>query len=126
MVKHLRSLAIAAATMVMLGGCAALGIGQSQTATDALTTAEKALTIAEDAHTAIGATLDALAKTGALHGQAAATAKTYYDQAGAALDAAVTADKAGNAQTVSDLVTQSENLVLQVHAITDPLSKPGG
>lgn len=103
-----------------LTGCAALGINQTPTGTNALSTAEKALTIAEASQTAVGATLDALVKAGVLKGADAQNALNIYHQSGHALDAAETADKLGNAQDVTAAVLESQTLVNQVHAITDP------
>ena len=118
--KALRALALLAA--VGLGACSYLPVllGNASIAQQAPQTtadAEKALTLAHLAYQGIGIALRNAAASGALHGAAAAQAKALYDRAGAALDAADTADAAANAPGLLAALAQAQTLLAQLHAL---------
>ena len=115
--RQLIAFALAAA---LLGGCqtlAALSAGQGLVHGPALVDAEKALAVAHLTYQGAGVSLKAAAASGALHGADAATAKVYFDHAGALLDAADQADALANAQGVFDAVTQADALFVQLSAL---------
>jgi len=117
----MRKLVIFCAALA-LGGCSTLptllgGGSLAQSAPQTAADAEKALAVAHLAYQAIGASLQQAARSGALHGADAATAKALYDKAGAALDAADTADAAANANGVMAALAGATALIAQLHTL---------
>lgn len=108
---------------IPLGGCAtitALATGNSvaSTAPAVSSTVEKSLTIAHLAYNAVGQQLINNAKSGVLHGSAAATAKIAYDKAGDAISVADKAEQASNepgiiaaVNTATDAISQANSLI---------------
>lgn len=118
---RLKTLAIALALTVAvpLGGCTTIqswlsGGSVANANPTAVSDAEKALTVAHLAYQGAGIALQQAAASGALHGANAATAKVYFDKAGAALDIADQADQAVNAAgiyaAVADVVAAITSL----------------
>jgi hypothetical protein len=89
----------------------------AQSAPQATADAEKALTLAHLAYDGAGIALKNAAESGALRSANAANAKTLYDKAGAALDAADRADAAANASGVLAAVAQASDLLAQIRAL---------
>lgn len=119
-----RNILALALVIPLLGGCSSLGavvgVTSGSVATVAPQTvadAEKALTVAHLAYNAVSLNLLDATKSGLLHGTNAATAKVYYDQAGAALDAADAADRLTNAQGIMAKVTEAEGLIVQIQTL---------
>lgn len=107
---------------VPLGGCTTLqtwlGGGSIATANPtAVSDAEKALTVANLAYQGAGIALEQAAASGALHGPEAASARVYYDKAGAALDLAHQADQAANAPGIYAAVADVVALLTSLDAL---------
>lgn len=119
--KHLAPLVLA---LFILPGCSSLGvIGAATTGTissvapDAVNSAKKALTAAHDVHRATADFLTIAAQTNLCHAACASTAKTYLDQSEAALVAADTAIKLGDAAGVEAKIATATTLIGQVQAL---------
>lgn len=87
------------------------------TAQSALVAAEKVLTVAHKTYDATGTVLQAAAVAGVLKGKDAATAKVFYDKAGDALIVADTADKAANAQGITDAIALAQDAIGKATAL---------
>jgi hypothetical protein len=92
--------------------------GVSQSTQDAMNAAKKGLTAAHLLHQAAADAMTAAAKSGALHGAAAATAKTYLDQSEAYLVAADDLVAVGDAAGIEAKVATATALISQVQSLT--------
>jgi hypothetical protein len=113
---------IALAAGFLLAGCTTLGSllsGNSvaQQAPQTIEVAEKGLTVVHLAYNGAGIALQQAAASGLLHGDAAAKAKSVYDQVGDAIQAADAADAAANAQGVFTQVAAAQDLLAQLVAL---------
>lgn len=107
-----------------LSGCAIPGGSVAEQAPETVLAAEKTLTVAHLALASIGNDLIALSASGTLRGNAAATAKVWYDRADDALRAADAADRAANAQGILEAVRLAQDAIFQANAIIAPLRRP--
>jgi hypothetical protein len=101
-----------------LTGCASQSIADQ--APETVLTAEKALTVAHLALQRVGDTLVAASTRGALRGEAAATAKVWYDRADDALRAADTFDTAANTNGILNQIRIAHDAIFQANAIISP------
>jgi hypothetical protein len=110
-----QALALAALLLALpLADCANLAQIAPQTTADA----EKALALAHLAYDGAGTALLNAADSGALRGADAAKARALYDQAGAALDAADSADAVANAPGILAALADADTLLAQLRALT--------
>lgn len=108
--------------VVPLGGCStitALATGHSVASTAPTVSAnvEKSLTIAHLAYNAVGQELINNAKSGVLHGGAAATAKIAYDKAGDTLLVADKAEQASNEPGIIAAVSMATDAISQANSL---------
>lgn len=119
---NLRNIGLAAAMTAALtvGGCSTIEGwfgGSGDPATTILNAAKKADGAAHDLHAAAAQTADAAAKSGVLHGSAAATVQSYLDQSEAWLVKADVAIAAGDAATANSDLSQAAPLTAQAQAL---------
>lgn len=115
----MHKLLIAAALVIGLCGCSTLNSAINN-APQTVSQAEQGLTLAHLAYQGLGDALKSAADSRLLKGAAAAQAKSLYDQAGAALDTADTADGLANAKSMADAVSQANALIIQAKALINP------
>ena len=114
--------AVALTASLSLSGCETVtaligGHSIAEQAPAAALDAEKALTIANLAYQGIGLELKDAAERGMIHGENAATAKVWYDQAGDTLLTAHQLNAVANAQGVMDAVSKAQALIFQIKSL---------
>lgn len=119
----MKKLLLAAALCLSVGGCALLptpfvnGQSVAQSAPGISANAEKALTILHQAYNSLGTELMTNAKSGLLHGAAAASAKSWYDKAGDAILVADRADLAANETGLLAAIADANSAISQAKTL---------
>lgn len=106
------------AALFLTAALASCGTPGQVVGTPTIVTAEKSLTLAHLAYDGVGMSLKSASDAGVLKGQAAATAKCWYDKAGDELAAADAADVALNAADIASAITKAQDAIVQAKAPT--------